>query len=50
MDSLGERLMRDRRRVDDLIQQAKEHEKLARDKYEQAHEIERVMELIRRQS
>lgn len=47
MDSLGERLTRDRARADALIEEAKEHERQARQKWGEAHEIERLMELAR---
>lgn len=47
MDSLGERIIRDRAKADDLIRQAKEHERLAREKYAEAHEVERHLELAK---
>lgn len=50
MDNLGERLIRDRQRADELIRQAKDHERVAREKYAEAHEIERLMDLARQHS
>ncbi|MCP3388888.1 hypothetical protein NLM27_08890 [Bradyrhizobium sp. CCGB12] len=48
MEEQGQRILNDRAKADQLICEAKEHEKLARLKWAEALEIERLLELATR--